>query len=274
MRDLPELSLTPLRSRAVAGVLEVDLRDGWLQPAHLVGVAALAQACAGALRLRVGPTRTSYAARMHLGVVLSALGAQHELPSVPERARERDLLEVTPLTSADGTRRLAELVRGKVAERDERAADALYECLTELGANVQEHSGTTGFAAAQTLVRRREVLFAVADSGRGLAGTLASRGARTDAQALQLALRGVSRLDAPDRGLGLRTMTGLVDRLGGSLALVSGAASAVAAGPDEQHREARTPFAGTLVQGRISLADRTDALELLAPAGESRTLDA
>lgn len=266
---MPELSLTPLRARCAGGVVEVDLRDGWLQPGHLVGVAARAQSCAGALRLRVGPSRRSYAARMHLGVVLTGLGAEHDLPAVPERARERDLLEVTPLTSAEGTRRLAELVRGKVLERDLPAADALYACLTELGANVQEHSGTTGFAAAQTLVRRQEVLFAVADSGRGLRGTLAARGARSDEEALRLALRGVSRLDAPDRGLGLRTMTALVDRLGGALTLVSGRAAVVAAGRRERHRASPTEFPGTLVQGRIRLGPHGPGL---AHAGERRTL--
>ena len=256
MRDLPELSLSPLRRQVVDGVVEVDLRDGWLQPGHLVGVAALAQALRGGLRLRVGPTRTSYASRMHLGQVLSGLGAQHDLPAVPERRRERDLLEVTPLGSVDGTRRLAELVHGKVRGRDERAAGALYECLTELGLNVQEHSGTTGFAAAQTLPQRQVVLFAVADSGCGLAGTLAGRGARTDADAVELALRGVSRLDAPDRGQGLRSMADLVARLGGSLSLVSGDAQALAVGERRRQRRPRTGFAGTLVQGRIHLVER------------------
>jgi len=260
VRDLAELSLTPLSGRLVEGTVEVDLRDGWLQPGHLVGVAALAQSCASRgrpFRLAVGPTRTSYASRMHLGAVLSQLGAGHALPPVPERARERDLLEVTPLVSPDGTRRLAALVRDKVLAQDPEAAGALYACLTELGLNVQEHAGTTGFAAAQTLLRREEVLFAVADCGRGLAGTLALRGATNDREAVELALRGVSRLDAPDRGLGLRTMVALVGRLGGSLSLISGGAVALAGRAGVRYRESRTPFAGTLVQGRVRLGIHT-----------------
>ena len=254
--DLPELSLTPLGGALVDGILEVDLKERWMQPAHLVGAAAVAQLCAArgvGFRLRVGPRRTSYASRMHLGAVVADLGGGHDLPAVPERARQRDLLEVTSLTSPDGTRRLAALVREKVLGRDPAAADALYECLTELGLNVQEHSGTSGFVAAQTLLRRDEVLFAVADCGRGLAGTLAVRGARTDREAVGLALQGVSRLDEPDRGLGLPTMVRLVGRLAGSLQLVSGRAAAVTSGGEAEHRESRTPFTGTLVQGRIRL---------------------
>jgi len=97
------------------------------------------------------------------------------------------------------------------------------------------------------------VLFAVADCGRGLAGTLAVRGATNDREAVELALRGVSRLDTPDRGLGLGRMLSLVGRLGGSVSLISGTAVALAGGEVARYRESRTPFGGTLVQGRVRL---------------------
>ena len=83
----------------------MDLTDvSFLDPVHLVGVAAEAQlAAAQGSRLRLtGLTeeQAAYAARMHLGQVIEQFGGEHKLPSVRERDLHDSLLEVRPLRTA------------------------------------------------------------------------------------------------------------------------------------------------------------------------------
>jgi hypothetical protein len=256
-RSLDCLACTP----AGPGV-ELALGTGWLEPRHLTGAAAVVhRRRAAGERVRVhgpaDPDRGSYAARMHLGRVLDQLGAHHDLLPVRERDLAGDLLEVRWLRTAQDARLLAQVVHGKTVTRDGDVAEALWEAITELGANVQDHARgpgdpeTPGFCAAQSIPSTGEVRFAVADGGSGLLATLAGRGARDDRDAIVLALSGTSRLAQPDRGRGLPNTLELVTALDGDLYVASGAASTTATSAHRVHRTLSTPFPGTLVQGRV-----------------------
>jgi len=161
------------------------------------------------------------------------------------------------LRTAQGTRSLAQVVHGKTVSRDEDVAEALWEAITQLGANVQDHARmpgdpeTPGFCAAQSIASTGEVRFAVGDSGTGLLATLAGRGARNDRAAIVLALSGTSRLDQPDRGRGLPNTLELVTELRGDLYMASGTASTTATSERRVHKTLNTPFPGTLLQGRV-----------------------
>jgi hypothetical protein len=129
-------------------------------------------------------------------------------------------------------------------------ADALFDCLGELGENVDEHSGTVGFAVAQTFPTTGFVRFAVADAGAGLLGTLRERGARTDEEATRLALAGTSRRTEGLGGWGLPHVLDLVTRLGGHIFVATGQVSVVAT--SRAVRAAAAPaFPGTVLEGSI-----------------------
>jgi hypothetical protein len=242
------------------GAVLLDLSGlRWLLPIHLVAAASLAHAHAGtgrAVRL-VGPEDAEtahYAGRMRLGKLLDAVGAEHDVPSVRERDLRTELLEVTMLQGPDDVRRLAELVHDKVRATDAAAAAALFDCLAELGSNVYDHAGTVGFAAAQTLPRTGYVRFAVGDAGVGLLETLRRHEARTDRDAIALALSGASRLPDRDRGRGLPSTLELVSVFGGSLHVVTGHASVNATSIGRTHRDVAVAYGGTLLEGTVRTA--------------------
>ena len=238
------------------------LGNGWLEPCHLVGAAAVAErAVTSGLTVRVhGPSdrnRANYAARMRLGSVLAALGADHDLPTVRENDLRTELFELMRLRTEADARALAQLVADKVEAHDPKAAYVLWECISELGINIKDHAQAAGFGAAQTLRASGQVLFAIADSGVGLRATLAVRGAATDRDGLSLALAGASRLDGPDRGRGLTTTLSALGEVGGNLFLASGIASAQATTASRRHGRLATAFRGTIVQGRVPTAPLT-----------------
>lgn len=249
------------------GHAEIALGVRFLEPRHLVGVAAVAhrrRADGQEVFVHRPPDneKANYASRMHLPQILDSVDARHDLPTVRERRLGGHLLEVTLMRTASDARSLAELVHGKVAPTDIRIADALWESLTELGANVQDHAtahemaAVPGFCAAQMMPRSGEVVFAVADAGVGLLRTLAGRNASSDREALVLALSGTSRLDEPDRGRGLPNALDLISELGGELYLATGTASATATSRGRIHGVLGTPFRGTLIQGRVPVGRR------------------
>lgn len=235
--------------------VELSLGTVWPEPRHLTGAAAVAyrrRADGEQVRLH-RPTdreRSSYASRMHLGRVLDEMGADHDQRRVRERDLAGDLLEVRMLRTAEDARRLAQVVHGKTVSREEHVGEALWEAITELGANVQDHARrpgdpeTPGFCAAQSIPSTGEIRFAVADSGRGLLATLAGRGAHDDRDAIVLALSGTSRLDQPDRGRGLPNTLELVTELGGDLYVASGTGSATATSARRVHKTLNNPFPG------------------------------
>ena len=167
------------------GLRVLDLTDvTFLDPVHLVGVAAVAHLVAeqgGRIRLTgLTEDQASYAARMHLGRLIEEFGGEHALPSVRERDLHDSLLEVRPLRSRQDVRELTSLVYHRVAARDAEVAHALHVALAEVGSNVCDHAQSIGFMAAQTIAEHGVLRFAVADAGVGLFGTLAGRGATDD----------------------------------------------------------------------------------------------
>lgn len=231
----------------------------WLEPAHLVGLAASSHRhrSEGKQVEVIGPRSRDvarYAARMRLGLALDDLGARHNLPTVREYDHRGELLEVRQLTTTEDVRALAKLVHDKVAEQNPAAAAALHESLAEIGANVPDHAGTVGFAAAQTLPVAGWVRFAVADGGLGLLATLFDRGARSHQEAITMALSGTSRFeDEADRGNGLPTALARVSDFQGSLRLTSGTRSTTANRRHREHRRLLYGYQGTLLAGMVRL---------------------
>jgi hypothetical protein len=240
-----------------SGTRVVDLRDvRWVDPVHLVSVAAEAEAAhRDGLSFRLhgpaAPDRARYASRMRLGDVVTSLGGTHDLPAVSRTERSEHLVEVARLRTSVDVVELAALVHNRVAELDTNLAHALHQGVAEIGQNVCDHAQSVGFVAAQTIPRRGELRFAVADPGVGLQATLRALGASSDQQAIDLALHGVSRLG--HRGTGLPSTVRAVTRLGGYLYLASGIASMQLTG-SRQVVSAGPRFAGTLVEGRVPTA--------------------
>lgn len=236
------------------GTRIVDLRGvGWIDPVHLVSVAAVAEAAQRdglAFRLHgpSAPDRSRYAARMKLGELVTELGGTHDLPAIATTTASEHLVEVARLRTPIDVVRLATLVYERVAELDTDLAHALHQGVAEIGQNVCDHARSVGFVAAQTIPRRGELRFAVADPGIGLLGTLHARGAENDHHAIDLALRGVSRLER--RGTGLPETVNAVTRLGGYFYVASGASAAMVT-PTRRTMSAGSAFHGTLVEGRV-----------------------
>jgi hypothetical protein len=241
------------------GTRVVDLRQvGWIDPVHLVSVAAVAEAAHRdglAFRLRgpSAPDRSRYAARMKLGEVVTELGGTHDLPSVSASTVSEHLVEVARLRTPVDVLRLATLVYERVAELDTDLAHALHQGVAEIGQNVFDHARSTGFVAAQTIPRRGELRFAVADPGVGLLATLRGRGADSDERAIDLALHGVSRLGR--RGTGLPDTVRAVTRLGGYFYVASGLSAAMLT-PARRTISDGPAFSGTLVEGRVPTGRR------------------
>jgi hypothetical protein len=236
------------------GMRVVDLREvGWVDPVHLVAVAAVAEAAHRdglGFRLRgpTAPDRSRYASRMRLGALVAELGGTHDLPDVAAVSAAEHLVEVARLRTPSDVVRLADLVHDRVAELDAELAHALHQGVAEIGQNVCDHAQSIGFVAAQTIPRRGELRFAVADPGVGLLATLRGQGADSDRRAIELALHGVSRFDR--RGTGLPSTVAAVNRLGGYLYLASGASSAMLTRARRSMSDGAS-FHGTLVEGRV-----------------------
>jgi hypothetical protein len=250
----PGSRLASTRVYTRGGTRVVDLRDVvWVDPVHLVSVAAVAEAAHRdglGFRLRgpSAPDRSRYAARMRLGAVVAELGGTHDLPAVRDTTRAAHLVEVARLRTPADVVRLATLVHDRVAELDAALAHALHQGVAEIGQNVCDHAQSVGFVAAQTIPRRGELRFAVADPGVGLLATLRGQGADSDRRAIDLALHGVSRFDR--RGTGLPSTVTAVTRLGGYLYIASGASSAMVTSSRRSTSDGAS-FSGTLVEGRV-----------------------
>jgi hypothetical protein len=233
------------------------------EPLGLVGIAAFAEAAIhrGDHVQLIAPERPNvarYLSRMHLAVTLSALGVEHDLPAVRERALGNTLLQLTRFEGTRGADRLAEHVHGLVEPHDFGAANVLYRGISELGQNVADHSRRDqGFLAAQLTHRGSQLLFAVGDSGVGLLETLRTHGATTDAEALLKALeRGVTELPGRFAGVGLSDTSDELTAAGGSLHLLSGRASLTVHRRVRHSGRSLHPVSGTLLQATLPLPRR------------------
>jgi hypothetical protein len=213
-------------------IASIDLsRARFVTPAASVAVCAFAERA-----IRKGktvsfvspldPDVATYLSRMRLGRVLIDLGVGHDLPTVREHDVGDSLRELQAFDAFHGVDTLAEHVRNQVAPINGAAADVLYGCIAALGENVGEHAKRAkGYFVAQTYGRNR-LLFAVGDGGRGFFRTLRDRGADSDAQALEMALRpGISQSLDASRGYGLHEMLTNLRKVGGELTLHSGQAA-------------------------------------------------
>ncbi|HEX2903147.1 MAG TPA: hypothetical protein VHO01_06770 [Jatrophihabitans sp.] len=231
----------------------VDVR--WLDPLHLVGIAAEAQlAHRAGTRLRLVGVRAdqaNYAARMHLGRIVESFGGEHELPTVAERDQRDTLLEVRPLRDPADVEQLCSLVYNRVAATDPVAARALHVALAEVGDNVCQHARSIGFMAAQTIAEHGVLRFAVADAGVGLLATLTGLGAADDHQALELALSGRRQLSSPGHGYGLPRTVEMITRLNGELLLASGRAARKIEVGGRFDRTLDNPYRGTIFEGAV-----------------------
>lgn len=91
-----------------------------------------------------------YLARMRLGSVLAAMGAEHDLPDVREHDRSESLLELTRFEGSRGAGELAAMIYATVEPFDSAAAAAFHDGVAEAGENVVRHSQRRqGFVAAQ-----------------------------------------------------------------------------------------------------------------------------
>ncbi|MEO6500684.1 MAG: hypothetical protein ABIQ09_02090 [Jatrophihabitantaceae bacterium] len=259
-RPTPAARLQSLAVQVVDDGVLLDLSGlSWLDPLHLVGVAAIAElAAARGSRLRLSGlcgNPAGYASRMRLGAIVEHFGGTHDLPVNQRELDRRDsLLEVTELATGSDVRQLSGLVYDRIAGHDAEIAHALHTALAEIGANVCEHSGTVGFMAAQTLPSQGVLRFAVADAGTGLLGTLGDQGAEDDRMAITMALSGTSRKQGPGRGTGLPTAVSVVSRLGGEILLASGTALATANARGRRHAELANRFVGTMFEGWVPVS--------------------
>ena len=256
--------LASTRVETVDGTRVVDLRDvNWVDPVHLVAVAAEAHAARRdglgfRLHAPAARDRARYASRMRLGEIVDSLGGTHDLPPVQASDRTGELVEVAALAAPRDVRTLAELVAERVAALDRDLAQALHQGLSEIGQNVCDHARSIGFVAAQTIPRRGELRFAVADPGVGLLTTLRAQGAADDRNAIDLALHGVSSRNR--RGTGLPSTVGAVTRLDGYLYLASGAAATFITA-SRRTNSSGAAFGGTIVEGRVPTGGLVRRLE-------------
>lgn len=248
-----------LRARASVHRITVDLRRlRFTEPLGLVGIAAFVDnATRSGQRVIVespsDPNVARYLSRMRLGNLLAGLGAEHDLPLVTEHAVENALFEINSFVGARGAAALAALVHQTIERSDPEAAAVLFDGLCEAGQNVAHHSGRpNGYLAAASTHGGRRLYFAVSDSGRGMLRTLARRGAKTDTEALRLALqKGTTGTPDPGRGVGLAEILDRVTELGGALHVLSGQASVTARGKSRWYGSSDRPFTGTLLQGWV-----------------------
>lgn len=245
-----------LRAHETPDGRELNLADvRWLDPLHLVGIAAEAhQAQQAGTRLRlvgVQADQANYAARMRVGRIIEAFGGEHALPEVAERDQHDSLLEVRPLRNPGDVAELTELVYNRVAVTDPTAAHALHVALGEVGENVCQHARSIGFMAAQIIAEHGVLRFAVADSGVGLLSTLTGLGADDDRGAIELALAGIRRWQNPGHGYGLPRTVEIITQLQGEMLLASGLAARKIEAGRVFDRELDRPYLGTIFEGSV-----------------------
>jgi anti-sigma regulatory factor (Ser/Thr protein kinase) len=194
--------------------------------------------------------------------------------TVPRSRAAQDsdvLLEVTPIARSEDVHAVVDRVKDRATHilttklnLEARATMSFTLTLSEACQNIVEHAGRGGWVMVQRYnwskrrVGRDVVQIAVCDAGVGFRRSLETSRARAladrwdDAIALESGvINGVSRLQDPGRGQGLKGIRGYVHRFDGKLTVRSGTAR-IAMIPDWEDDVPRTedlsPFAGAQLQ--------------------------
>ena len=179
----------------------------------------------------------------------------------PRAGRESDvLLEVTPVAKNEDVHAIVSRIQEKATQilvqkldLDPRATMSFVMTLSEACSNIIEHAGRGGWVMVQRYswakrrVGRDVVQIAVNDAGVGFRRSLETSRARAladrwdDGIALESAvINGVSRLQDPGRGQGLKGIRGFVHRFDGKLTVRSGTSRIAPVIPDWDEDEARS----------------------------------
>lgn len=247
------------------GSANIDLRAlRWIDPGALVGLAAFMESQQELGRSPhvlgpVDPSRSRFLSRMGLPALVHDLGGSHDLEPVRWNDQREYLLELQRFDGRNAASALAVVVQNQIS--DPLVSKAIHKGICEIGANVLDHSDRShGYIAVITKHASREVSFGVADAGVGMVQPLRSRGFRSHEDVVQAVLEGgLSRLDGPGRGRGIRRTREVVTGAGGRVFIGSGDVGVQAwAGPGGRSvRRARhhdLAIVGTLVQASIESA--------------------
>ena len=197
------------------------------------------------------------------------------------RAGESDvLLEVTPVAKSEDVNEIVARIKDKATQilttnlnLEPRATMGFAMTLSEACSNIIEHAGRGGWVMVQRYnwsrrrVGREVVQIAVCDAGIGFRRSLEMSRARAlsdrwdDAIALESGvIQGVSRLQDPGRGQGLKGIRGYMHRFDGKLTVRSGTARIAPIIPewdeDSPRLDALPFFAGTQLQ--VTIPRRVD----------------
>lgn len=176
----------------------------------------------------------SYLSNMHFpGGVQSIPEWQMEKNFIPIGFLQReDIIQNEKLTSC-----FTEMIY-KIFERTKGIKDAVDYPLTELVANIFEHSkSASGYVFAQFYPKKKYLDICIVDTGRGLAKSYNEEVGfgLSDEQAIRKALEGFStKPNRHERGYGLNTSKKLICQgLGGGFVLLSGSAVFISSGKKE-----------------------------------------
>jgi anti-sigma regulatory factor (Ser/Thr protein kinase) len=182
------------------------------------------------------------------------------------------LLEVTPVAKSEDVHAIVDRIQEKATQilttkldLEPRATMGFAMTLSEACSNIIEHAGRGGWVMVQRYnwakrrVGRDVVQIAVCDAGIGFRKSLENSRARAladrwdDAIALECGvIQGVSRLQDPGRGQGLKGIRGYVHRFDGKLTVRSGTARIAPIIPewdeDLARQDSLSPFTGTQLQ--------------------------
>jgi hypothetical protein len=249
---------------AGTGPVEIDLSGlKFIDPAGLVSLAVVAER-AKLLGLPVlfrkpaGGDVANYLKRMRLGEQLEALDVVHDLPQVQERRLGHRLVELRRFDGEEGLDTVAATLVQSYVDDHPELVQPLYAALDEMARNVLEHSTRShGYVALQRYDNRRDISFAVGDSGIGLRRRLAEAVPVPDDRTaiVRAAQVHVTSIGRPGRGRGISRVIGITGEHRGSVTLISGTASGTfqRGHLDPEVTEFAASYPGTLAHVRLSL---------------------
>lgn len=248
-------------------VLDVDLAElEFIDPYGLVSLAcAIEGACRRGDQVQFVPPNdrnvANYLSRAGLAPLVARATGTDSLPEVRSRNMTGRLVALEPLTAGEALEDAADLVYDRVGSLcGARPVDPLRWALYELGYNIEEHSGTEGFVAAQVWKRDGgafEVQLAVGDWGDGIPATLRGAGHQRGSDMDFIVDAAQSRLSRKEKdgGFGLPTTVREARQLGGHVAVRSGAAKVCFWSDGRQTTShLRYPRSGTVVEVEMRCA--------------------